>query len=235
MKNKRLISAIIFCLSLSFANLKPLLALDFQDSTTLRKYKNHVGFIFKFDNRFSFAGDQAITIYGFRTGIKLKDKHEFGVALNWIGSRNFFELSPPAANSELNPRPLSPVRARLLYRYAGVFYEYNFYQKKRWSLSIPLQFGTGKAGIDIQSVDDFSFVERRLERFILLEPAINIDYKVVRFAGIGTGIGYRLAYSPQDIVQTSLTKPVFILKVKVYLGEIFRSLRKKDYRFFYFE
>lgn len=234
MKNKRLISATIFCLLIFFTDLKPLLALDFQDSTTLRKYKNPLGFVFKLDNRFSFAGSQSVTIYGFRTGIKLKDKHEFGIALNWIGSRTFFELPVRPANGELNPTALVAPKGRLLYRYVGVFYEYNFYQKKRWTFSIPLQLGTGKAGVDIESQDG-EFIERKLNSFILFEPSVNVDYKIVRFAGVGAGVGYRFAQSEQSIVQHSLTKPVFILKVKIYLGEIFRSVRKKDYRFFYFE
>ncbi len=234
MKNKRLISVTIFCLLVCFADFKPLLALDFQDSTTLRKHKNQLGFVFKLDNRFSFAGNQSVTIYGFRTGIKLKDKHEFGVALNWIGSRNFFEFPARPVNGELNPTAVVAPRGRLLYGYAGVFYEYNFYQKKRWSFSIPLQLGTGKAGMAMESQEG-EFIERRLNSFILFEPSVNIDYKVVRFAGIGAGVGYRFAQSEQSIVQHSLTKPVFILKVKIYLSEIFRSVRKKDYRFFYFE
>lgn len=205
------------------------------DDSLLSLPKRPLAFVFKFDNRFSFAGKEFITIYGFRMGIKVRHKHEFGVGLNWIGSNNFFDISLPVKGEELTQPNFTPTRARLLYRYVGVFYEYNFFHRKRWSMSIPLQFGTGKAGIDIQSRDGTGFEERRLDRFLLFEPSINADYKVFRFAGIGTGIGYRFAYSDQHIVQSSLTKPVFILKVKLYLGEIFRSVRKKDYRFFYFE
>ena len=234
MKYKQLFSICTLYLFFCICNYNQLFAFDFGDSLVSSSPKKHLGFIFKFDNRFSFAGKEFITIYGFRTGIKIKDKHEIGIALNWIGSRNFFELSIPV-RSEITQPNLVPTQARLLYRYAGLFYEYRFFQRKRWSMSIPLQFGTGKAGIDIQSQDGLTFVERRLDRFFLFEPSINADYKVLRFAGIGAGVGYRFAYSGQHIVQSSFTKPVFILKVKLYIGEIFRSVHKKDYRFFYFE
>ncbi|TAH20765.1 MAG: hypothetical protein EAZ08_05125 [Cytophagales bacterium] len=233
MKYKKLSYIFLFLLFFSLCNYRTILAFGSEDSLKILP-KKHLGFVFKLDNRFSFAGKEFITIYGFRMGAKIQKRHELGVSLNWIGSNNFFEL-PTFVKSELAQPNFVPTQARLLYRYAGLFYEYSFFQRKRWSMSVPLQFGTGKAGIDIQAPDGTGFIERRLDRFFLFEPSFNADYKVVRFAGIGAGIGYRFAYSEQHIVQSSLTKPVFILKVKIYLGEIFRSVRKKDYRFFYFE
>jgi hypothetical protein len=237
MKHKSLISKTIFLALLCSFAFKSLQAFDFEDSISLRKVpKNCIAFVFNLDNRFSFAGSDMITIHGFRTGIKWREKHKFGVALNWIGSRNFIELAPLPVGEDLSLINALPKQGRLLYGYAGIFYEYSFYQKKHWAMSVPLQFGTGKAGVDIVNpLQENEFIERKLSRFLLFEPSVNIDYKIIRFLGIGTGIGYRFAYSDQHIVQHKLTQPVYILKVKVYLGEIFRSVRKKDYRLFYFE
>lgn len=220
---------------LFFFTFKPLFAFDLEDTTHHYKSKNHLSFVFKLDNRFSFARDQMISLHGFRTGLKWNAKHEAGLALNWLGSNNIFDIPIAIPNTELRPTFVE-MRAKFFYRYVGFFYEYNFYRKKRWILSIPLQFGGGRAGVDvINPFDGDAFVERRESRFSVFEPAITADYKIIRYAGIGVGAGYRFAFSDQDIVKQNLTKPMFIIKAKIYLGELFRSAKKKDYRFFYFE
>jgi hypothetical protein len=231
MKHKLLIGSIF----LSLFQFKSLAAFDFQDSTSQQKPKNHLSFVFKLDNRFSFARKQMISLHGFRTGLKWNGKHEAGITLNWLGSTNIFEIPMPIPNTELRPI-LVNMSAKFFYRYAGFFYEYNFYRKKRWIVSIPLQLGGGRAGVDVSNpIDNNVFLERREGKFTVLEPAITADYKIIRFAGIGAGAGYRFVNSDQDIVKQNLTKPMFILKAKIYLGELFRSAKKKDYRFFYFE
>ncbi len=220
---------------LCFFAFQPLHAFDLADSLQ-EKAKNHLSFVFKLDNRFSFAREQMITIHGFRTGFKWNNKHEIGLALNWLGSTNTFEIPVNISVGEQSAPAFIPMEGKLFYKYAGFFYEYNFYRKKRWTMSIPLQLGGGRAGVNINNYSkDNEFMQRREGKFMLFEPALTIDYKIIRFAGIGTGVGYRFAFSEQNIVKQHLTQPVFIIKAKIYLGEIFRSVRKKDYRFFYFE
>lgn len=180
-----------------------------------------ISFVFKLDNRFSYAANQSISIYGFRTGIRLFGKHEVGIGLNWLGSRNVFDL--------LLNKPDGSIlngKGRLFYRYLGLFYEPILYNKKRWTISFPIQFGGGKAGAIVSDAQNNHFIERRESSYLITEPSLNIDYKFWRYLGVGTGAGYRFAFSKQEIVQNNLTRPVFILKLKIYLMEFFKKEKK---------
>jgi hypothetical protein len=55
-----------------------------------------------------------------------------------------------------------------------------------------------------------------------------IDYKIVRWVGLGSGIGYRLILYKNKNISEHLTSPVFIFKVKIYLGEIVRTFTGKE-------
>jgi hypothetical protein len=189
---------------------------------SLKKEKK-IAFVFKLDNRFSYAKDQMISIYGFRTGVRLFGRHEFGVGFNWLGSQNIYEVP----NQILEDRSI-PLQGRFFYKYFGIFYEPIIYKKNRWTLSTPLQFGGGKAGIKIFNPQNNDFIQKKEIQYLLFEPTFNADYKFWRFLGIGMGAGYRFAFSTQEIVNESLSRPVFILKLKVYLFEIFDALKKKN-------
>ncbi|MCU0444279.1 MAG: hypothetical protein MUE85_05125 [Microscillaceae bacterium] len=189
--------------------------------------KRKLNFVFKLDNRFSFVGDQLLAIYGFRTGIKLHQQHELGIAFNWIASRNTTEVELPVF-FEVAPADSPAREGTFFYRYAGVFYEYNFSLSPRWQVNIPIQLGGGRAGLNIYQMPQGTWVERRQARFALLEPAYMVSYRFMRYAGIGSGWGYRFAFSPQKIVKENLTRPVFIVKLRLYLGEIYRGLRGKS-------
>ena len=190
--------------------------------------EKRIAFALKLDNRFSYARDQLISIYGFRTGLKFNGKHEFGIGLNWLATKNNYDIPPPPPTTNGNiPSDVKKMRGRFLYKYFGLYYEYTLYKKNSWDISFPIQFGAGKSGISISDNDSDRFLERREAQFLLFEPAFNVSYKIWRYFGIGTGAGYRFAFSKQDIVNESLTKPVYILKLKIYVGEIYNAIKCK--------
>jgi hypothetical protein len=190
-----------------------------QDSLTTKK--NKTSFVFKFDNRFSFSGSQLFTIYGFRTGVKIFQKHELGIALNWISSQNILEVILPKGSDVSEPKVAEGI---FFYRYAGLFYEYDFYQRNRWQMSVPLQVGGGLAGLNVIEPSTQNLLEDQRAKFVLFEPSYNVSYKIMRYFGVGSGLGYRFVLSPKKVVNENLTRPVFILKVKLYLGEIYRGI-----------
>ncbi|TAE70967.1 MAG: hypothetical protein EAZ85_11205 [Bacteroidetes bacterium] len=205
MKKNIVFVCIIFSIFLSHFFL---LAQDREDT-------KKVSFVFKLDNRFSFAESQMISIHGFRTGIRLAKKHELGIALNWLGSKNIYDIT--------NPNTLETNQGRFFYKYFGVFYEPILYKQKRWTLSFPIQFGGGKAGLNITDSKTNIFLAKREVSYSLVEPSFNVDYKIWRYVGIGSGVGYRFAFSKEAIIQNNLTRPVFILKLKIYIMEFFKK------------
>ena len=55
-----------------------------------------------------------------------------------------------------------------------------------------------------------------------------IDYKIVRWVGIGTGVGYRFIYYKESGINEQFSSPEYVIKLKVYLGEIVRTITGKE-------
>ncbi len=220
---------ICFCIFLLIFLKKNVLAQE-QNNTKINEKTNekNVQFIFKLDNRFSFARDQMISIYGFRTGLRLFKRHEIGLGLNWLGSNNVYAVPSPSDITN-NPNATQKAQGTFFYKYVGGFYEPILYKTNKWAINLPLQFGGGKAGIVINNAETGEFMERREARYLIFEPALSAEYKISRFFGVGFGGGYRFAFSEQKIVYENLTKPVFIIKIKLYLENIyFAVVGKKE-------
>ena len=58
---------------------------------------------------------------------------------------------------------------------------------------------------------------------IIYEPAMTIEYKFMRYFGLGGGVGFRLAIKSNQQIKESFTAPEYILRVKIYFGDIYKE------------
>ena len=116
---------------------------------------------------------------------------------------------------------------RLEYSYFSPYLEYVFYNSRKWEFSLAMQHGVG--GASYQYLDSNGGKVKHVESTILsYEPAMLIDYKIVRWVGIGTGIGYRLIYYKEPGIKEQFSSPEYVIKLKIYLGEIVRTITGKE-------
>ena len=107
----------------------------------------------------------------------------------------------------------------LKFGYVVAFFEYNFYKSKYWSAEIPVQIGLGKAqydDVDLSITTASSWI-------IIYEPAMTIEYKFLKYFGIGGGVGFRLAIKSNQQIKESFTAPEYILRFKIYFGDIYKD------------
>ena len=55
-----------------------------------------------------------------------------------------------------------------------------------------------------------------------------IDYKIIRWIGVGTGVGYRLVLYKSPGIKEKFSSPEYVIKLKIYLGEIVRTITGKE-------
>ena len=58
---------------------------------------------------------------------------------------------------------------------------------------------------------------------IIYEPAMTIEYKFLKYFGIGGGVGFRLAIKSNQQIKESFTAPEYILRFKIYSGDIYKD------------
>ena len=164
-------------------------------------------FLVKFDTRNSFISNQYAKIHGIKVGLSFNKTTNIGLGYHWMPKRS------------IEPDPQNLNKIDLKFGYAIAFFEYNFYKSKRWSAEIPVQIGLGKA----QYTDVDFGVTKASSWIIIYEPAMTIEYKFLRYFGLGGGVGFRLAIKTDQQINESFSAPEYILRVKIYFGDIYKE------------
>ena len=169
-------------------------------------------FLLKFDTRNSFISNQYAIIHGGKVGFSFNKTTNIGVGYHWMPKLLIEPTLPNSNNVDLK------------FSYAVAFFEYNFYKSKHWSAEIPVQIGLGKAqydDLDLAITTGSSWI-------IIYEPAMTIEYKFLRYFGIGGGVGFRLAIKSNQQIKESFTAPEYILRFKIYFGDIYKEQILKE-------
>ncbi len=172
----------------------------------------------KFDNRFSFIRDNALKTIGIKVGLNFRRTFKVGIGANQM----LLPIETTTIDNEGNSVPVN-----LEYFYFSPFIEYVYFNSKRWEFSLSIQHGVG--GASYQYTNSQGKKVKLQESLVLsYEPATLIDYKIVRWVGIGTGVGYRVVYYKEAGIKEQFSSPEYVIKLKVYLGEIVRTITGKE-------
>ncbi len=178
----------------------------------------------KFDTRNSFIDNSRAKIFGLKTGLNFGRRLYFGIGYN--------QLNPPSSDFDktiyiVNANAeLEKTTAMLRLFYISVHAEYVFYQTKHWELSMPLQFGIGQSYYKYNQAGKRKVIEKDLN--FIYEPAISIEYKFVKWAGIGADIGYRFMATSYKKLNQKFTSPTYAFKFLIYYNEIVKSVFPKS-------
>lgn len=175
---------------------------------------------FKFDGRNSFIENSRAKIFGVKAGISYGKRVHFGIGYN--------QLLPTTAFDKVEniQQGIIPVTERLHMYYFSIAAEYVFYTTKHWALSMPLQLGVGKS---YYSYSLYGTSGRTQEAFnFIYEPAVSIEYKIVKWVGVGSDIGYRFMLANDKHLNSNFTSPTYAFKLLIYYSEIFKSIFPKS-------
>jgi len=172
---------------------------------------------FKLDARNSFITSRPSRMKGFKLALDYNRTVEVGVGYNWLSSSFEQELL-----SSDTSRLTSTYSMRM--HYAVVYMSYTFYSSTKWQLSIPVQIGFGRSFYNL-NMSEVSLYDRQAEGSIIVyEPGMTAEYKLVRYIGLGTGIGLRIMLMNNRSISEQFTAPVYILKFKIHAGELYRDI-----------
>lgn len=172
----------------------------------------------KFDSRFSFIRGNDLRTSGFKIGVSFNRKFKTGLGYNQL-------IIPAKSTIQTEDRKFD---AELKYIYFSPYFEYVYHSSKRWEFNLSSQIGIGRAHYQYFNPTTQKAVRTRYSAVISYEPAMLIDYKIIRWVGIGTGVGYRLVLYKNSGIEEKISSPVYIVKLKIYLGEIVRTITGKE-------
>lgn len=177
-------------------------------------------FSFRLDNRHSFTATTSSKILGFKIGAEFDTRFRVGGGLNILSSY----LSKPVYMDSAG-FITDTIPSYLKMTYMGYFIEYVFFRTKRWEFSIPLQVGIGNTRYEYV----YNMKKHSRDRSLIVNYEANITghYKIFDWFGVGAGIGYQLMLKDNPAIKENFNTPVYVFKLKVFLGEIYRSVFPK--------
>lgn len=195
----------------SYAQLKDSIAQHF-----LAKPK----FSARLDTRNSFIATKNARIFGVKIGWEYNDAVKLGIGYNRLDSK----ISKPKFVINTETQGFDTLESVLKFEYLSPFFEYVFFKTKRWEHSIPVQIGIGNSRYEYYDKKGVLHYEN-YRPVILYEPAMTTQYKIFPWIGLGAGVGYRLLILGNRQINENLNSPVYLLRVKVFLGELYRSIK----------
>jgi len=178
----------------------------------------------KLDSRNSFIANSRAKVFGIKLGLNYGKRVHFGIGYN--------QLYPPANNFNKtfyikeNEIIKDSVIGKLNMFYFSAHIEYIFYQTKHWELSMPLQLGVGKTYYKYVYSEKKSIVEDNFN--FIYEPAISIEYKPIKWIGIGADVGYRFMITDSRKLNQKFNSPTYAFKLLIYYSEIFKTIFPKS-------
>jgi hypothetical protein len=185
--------------------------------------KNHkIKPYFQLDSYYSFIGNRSADVLGFKAGIEWNKKWRFAAGYNQIKSDIVESKVLPA--SELQYAINDTMKAQLYLRYFPIMAEYVFYDKDAWQLSTPINLGYGRSYFQYFGLNNEK--RRIFERGVLVsELGMNAQYKILKWFGVGAGVGYRVMLINNPAIDTKFSSPIFSFRIKLFLEEIYNSIK----------
>lgn len=180
----------------------------------------HRRIVFQFDTRYSLVSSQRATINGIKLGMEWRSRLRTGLGV--------YNLSP---TTTVNVKPGADwpdgTTARAQFRYVALYGEYVLKGNPRWEISAPVQVGYGRYWVQYTDPDGLRS-RSASQRICLVEPTIAAQMRIFRWIGIGAGTGWRQLVKSDLPPGQSLNGPIFYSRVKLYLGDLVRTVRGRQ-------
>jgi len=178
----------------------------------------------KFGTRNSFVNNNRAQVLGIQLGLNYGNKIRFGIGYNQLYSAS--SLFDKKIFYQNNNNITNMANANLQLMYFSVWAEYVYYKNHQWQLSIPFQIGMGRAYYKYNVNNEIKTADENL--IFVYEPAVSIEYKIIKWLGIGTDIGFRFIATNYKQLNEKLNSPTYAFKLLIYYNEIYNYLKKKN-------
>ena len=176
----------------------------------------------RLESRYSFIRNNLIAVTGVRLGVAYKRKLRIGGGVSWLKSNRLYSFY----NTDILGQTVE-TKKYLKFAYLCYYIDFVYYRTKRWQLSVPIQAGTGLAWF--QREMDYSLLNSDRKSFLLLyEPGITVQFKILRWVGVGGDAAFRFVLNREKKIGEQLNSPTLTLKYLFWPDQLFYELAPKN-------
>lgn len=178
----------------------------------------------KLDSRNSFISNSRAKITGCKLGLDYSNRLQLGVGFNLLRPSPYY--FDEQINYITSDGYTATATGSLKLWYVSAHAEYAYYKTPQWRLSILLQLGSGKTYY--QYLNTMGIKQQYQQSLVFIyEPAISIEYKVIRWLGVGADSGFRFMITNYNNVNQKFNSPTYAFKLLIYYNEIYKYARDK--------
>lgn len=172
----------------------------------------------RLESRISFINNELISVAGARLGVAFQRKLRLGAGLSWLKSdvKNTSYTMRSDGFSDTNVTYLK-------FAYICYYVDFVFHKTKRWQLSVPIQLGTGASWFQKRS-DYYSGNKDKKYFLLLYEPGITAQFKMFKWLGLGSDVGYRFTMKNNKKVGEKLSSPTYSFKLLIWFDQLYFDL-----------
>jgi len=176
----------------------------------------------------SFIAGEQVKISGFRGGVEFNGK----VKLGW----GIYYLNPPIRGQIIGNDGKDTIFYEIKFSYLSRFIDYIILSTRWWELSVPHVTGFGSTTVKMKIGNQKDWIDslQRKVGLSLIDISLLAYFKPLKWIGLGASVGWRNVYSDDEkdpelsrIVAKTFDGPNWALKVKIYMGELTKSFKKK--------
>jgi hypothetical protein len=171
--------------------------------------------VVRFETRNSFVTGKPAHVRGLKAGYQFGETVVLGVGYHWLERKLTQEL---VVNT---PDGQEVVDAEIRMDYVSAHFDYTFYRQNNWYVSIPVQLGFGRSSLEYDLEGDSR--KTRFGSMVLYEPAMSVEYRLLKYIGLGAGVGYRLMLLNNKGIDGNFNSPTYSLRVRLLLGKIYQD------------
>ncbi len=172
-------------------------------------------FVAKLDMRNSFVRNSNVSIFGVKLGFEHAGRFQYGIGYSML-------LTPVTHKPILEG--IGEVETRLRMGYVSAYVDHAFFKRGRWEIRLPVQLGIGRGSVSYRSAEGSRQILQR-SVLIIYEPAMTVQYRLMRYLGISGGWGFRLAIHTTSGLGENLTAPIYTLGLRVFFAEVWDDIR----------
>lgn len=176
--------------------------------------------VFQFDNRNERYFGTKARMNGLKLGLESYKRVRFG--FGFYANNNFYRIPNPAIDDSI-------LRTGKL-NYSTFFTEIVFYRSFRWEVSLIGATGGGRLRVNNFSNDASisRFIRQDVyEKVKIRDVAVNGQFKIFPWLGVGAGLGYRNVVNlPDENLRDAYRVPYIDFKLKIFLGYAVKSIFK---------
>lgn len=154
-----------------------------------------------------------IGIQALKAGLIFNKRLTLGVGYHWMERGNKEYL--PELNFD------TPLKMR----YASIFGEFVFYNKKKWIATLPIQLGWGRSFLHYKQEGEN--LKWKSGSVVLYEPSISIEYKFSPWIAVGMGYGYRIMLKNNREINQNFYAPLYVFKARILFEELWERYKDK--------